>query len=289
MVAAALPTPLHAQSTPAGTSIANTAVLTQTVDGRRVSTQSNTVALIVETLIDVAVAAQADAVRIDRNAAMTVVAFDVVNTGNAAERFTLAAAGDDGAPLTVHAGQAADAGQPALDHLDLQPGERRTVYAAVPSSMAIGRVVLTATAATGRGAPGTAFPGAGANGTTAVLGQSGGTAHAATALLRIGDAPTLTKSYAVTAPDGSPRAMPGSVITYRLDAVSPDAVRGAEIADAVPEGTSFVAGSITLDDRPQSDAADGDAASFDGTSVRVALGDVPAATIRTVRFQVRIK
>ena len=62
-----------------------------------------------------------------------------------------------------------------------------------------------------------------------------------------------------------------------------------ELTDAIPAGTVFVPGSITLDGRPLTDAADADLAAFDGSTVSVAIGDVAAAGVRTVQFQTRIQ
>ena len=57
----------------------------------------------------------------------------------------------------------------------------------------------------------------------------------------------------------------------------------------MPPGTRYVAGSLSVDARAVSDADDDDAGRFDGTAIHVALGDVPAAATRTIRFQVTIQ
>ncbi|MEI9903570.1 MAG: hypothetical protein WDN06_05980 [Asticcacaulis sp.] len=69
------------------------------------------------------------------------------------------------------------------------------------------------------------------------------------------------------------------MITYSLQAsLSVVAqITGARITDGIPGGTSYVAGSLTLDGSLLSDAADSDAGAFDpdAASITVALPDPP--------------
>ena len=53
--------------------------------------------------------------------------------------------------------------------------------------------------------------------------------------------------------------------------------------------TTFVPGSLRLDDTALSDAADADAGSCDGRTVDIALGDAAPAVVRTIQFQVQIQ
>lgn len=104
-----------------------------------------------------------------------------------------------------------------------------------------------------------------------------------------GEAATLNKTQVVRARDGSATPTSGAVVTYALAATFAAAgARGAAIEDPVPAGTTYLAGSLTLDGAPLSDAAGDDAGECDGRLVRVALGDVAAAVTRTVTFQVRL-
>jgi uncharacterized repeat protein (TIGR01451 family) len=278
---AGVPAAAAAQVTPAGTRISNTAVLTHAGEPGTAAINSNTVVTRVDAVVDVTVTPAVASRTVASTGDGVSVAFVVTNTGNWTQAFTLA--GSNGSPLPT----ATDAdGRERAGEVTLAPGEQRMIFVLQPGSVGNRTIVtLTATAATGTGAHGAVLSGAGPDGGDAVLGASGGQASAQTVLLVDALAPSLTKSQTVRAPDGSERATNGSVITYELVARFPAATRGVVVSDAVPAGTRFVPGSVTLDGRVLSDAADEDAAQFDGTAVRVTLGDAAAATVRTIRFQ----
>ncbi|MET0373001.1 MAG: isopeptide-forming domain-containing fimbrial protein, partial [Rhizorhabdus sp.] len=99
----------------------------------------------------------------------------------------------------------------------------------------------------------------------------------------------LIKSQTVLAPNGTARVMPGSIITYQIEARFPLPVRAPEITDAIPDGLDFVPGSMTLDGQLLTDATGDDAGSFDGRAISVRLGDQAAAGTRIVRFQTKIR
>jgi hypothetical protein len=282
-----------AAATRAGTTITNTASLRV---GDTAGQPSNTVALTVDQLLDVTVAAAVPSQPVDAAAARQVVAFVVGNPGNGDTGYALAgtvAGGGTVAGVAIDAdgdGRYTDA-DPVATEVTLAPGESRRVFVLVAGASATGpelSVQLAATAQAGSGAPGTVLPGAGANGGDAVVGQTGARAAAQTALLPGAVAASLVKSQTVLAPGGSSRPVPGAIVTYRLEARFAEASRAAEISDAIPDGTAFVPGSLQLDGVALSDAADGDAGRVDGAGVTVALGDVAAASTRTVQFQVRI-
>ncbi|SOB79468.1 conserved repeat domain-containing protein [Sphingomonas guangdongensis] len=270
-----------AQVTPAGTRITNTATLTHADSAGPITFPSNTVTTSVDGLVDVTVVAAAATRVVADPASQVAVPFVVTNTGNLAQDFSLAGSG--GEPLRV----AIDSdGTNEATRITLTPGEQQTIFVLLPGPV-VDRtaVTLTATAVTGTGVQGSVLPGAGPDGSDAVLGGSGGRATAQTVLILDPAAPSLTKSQAVRAPDGSERAINGATITYQLVARFPGAKRGVVITDAIPAGTRFVADSVTLDGIRLTDADDGDAVTFDGTTVRVTLGDPTPGTVRTVRFQ----
>ena len=95
----------------------------------------------------------------------------------------------------------------------------------------------------------------------------------------------------MVAPDGSAAAVSGATITYRLDLTTTgsETLNDAEIIDPIPAGTTYVPGSIRLNGVATSDAGDSDAAIFDGTQIRVALGDLSQTTTQVVTFQVIIQ
>lgn len=291
----------HAQAsgTASGVQIANTARATFTTDAGTTSIISNTVTLTVDQVIEAAIAANAPAV--PASSALTAVGFVVSNPGNATERYSLSATVDvAGVEIAGLAVDSDDNGSydPANDtaladaKLTLASGARRRIFVLVRNADNAGKditVTTTVTADRGHGAPGTVIAGAGDSGVDVVVGGTGGQASA-TALIT-GDAatPTLFKSQTVLAPNGTARVMPGSIITYQIEARFPLPVRAPEITDVIPDGVDFVPGSMTLDGQPLTDAASDDAGTFDGTQVRVALGDQAGASTRIVRFQTKIR
>ncbi|MBB3348599.1 hypothetical protein [Sphingomonas sp. BK069] len=276
-------------ATPAGTRIVNTAQLVVAGDAPR-AIDSNTVSVAVDALVDVALAADAASVAVT-GAATLPVAFTVTNSGNAPAGYNLTASVDLGASVTAIVPDVDGNGRydPAIDKgeatVTLAAGASARVFVLVAGAANGATVAATATAHAGSGAAGTLLPAAGPAGADAVVGTSGARASATSRLAADAAAARLDKAQSVVAPDGSARAVVGSVVTYTLVARFARDCPAVEVSDVVPDGTRFVAGSMTLDDRPLSDGADGDVARLDGSTVRVALGDMPAGTTRTIRFK----
>ncbi|MHC9418373.1 hypothetical protein ACYZX9_07240 [Sphingomonas citri] len=276
-------------TTPAGTRIVNTAQLIVAGDAPR-AIDSNTVSVAVDALVDVALAADAASVAVT-GAATLPVAFTVTNSGNAPAPYDLTATVDLGASVTAIVPDVDGNGRydPAIDQgeamVTLAAGASARVFVLIAGAANGATVAATATAHAGSGAAGTLLPAAGPAGTDAVVGTNGAHTSATSRLTADTAAARLDKAQSVVAPDGSARAMVGSIVTYTLVARFARACPAVEVSDVVPEGTRFVAGSMTLDDRPLSDGADGDVAQLDGSTVRVALGDMPAGTTRTIRFK----
>jgi uncharacterized repeat protein (TIGR01451 family) len=111
----------------------------------------------------------------------------------------------------------------------------------------------------------------------------------------------VTRSAAVTdtVPDG--RTRPGDRITYTIDVTNNgnDESDNTRITDAIPTGTTYVPGSLTVDGTSVSDAADGDTGELAGGTLAVRLGSaagasggsggtlLPAATTR-IKYTVQI-
>jgi uncharacterized repeat protein (TIGR01451 family) len=291
-------TPVLAQSG-AGTIIVNTAILHFDQAGKPIAVNSNTVTLTTAEILDVTIAAERDTGV--TTAGVVALPFHVTNTGNGPEGFTLTAAADqngvaikgivadtdgDGvytagkdAPVTADAPLALIAGQSA----------RIFVLVDGASVTTTTNVSATVTAVIGSGAPGTIFAGKGVGGGDAIVGKTGATATAHTALTLPISQPTLLKEQSVLAPDGSAEAVHGAVITYRLTAHFPDATPGVSIDDALPAGTQYVPGSLHLDQHPLTDVADSDAGTVDASAVHVALGQAAAASTHIVQFSVTIQ
>jgi len=276
-------------ATPAGTRIVNTAQLIVAGDAPR-AIDSNTVAVAVDALVDVTLSADAASVAVT-GAATLPVAFTVTNSGNAPARYDLTATADLGASVTAIVPDVDGDGRydPAIDKGDatvtLAAGASAHVFVLIAGAASGATVSAAVAAHAGGGAAGTLLPAAGPAGADAVVGTSGARASATSRLTADPAAARLDKAQSVVAPDGSARAVVGSVVTYTLVASFARDCPAVEVSDVVPEGTRFVAGSMTLDDRPLSDGADGDVARLDGSTVHVALGDMPAGTTRTIRFK----
>ncbi|WP_394648932.1 hypothetical protein [uncultured Sphingomonas sp.] len=265
-------------ATPAGTRIANTAHLTLMLAGDAPLTiDSNTVSITVDPLVDAAIAAERPTVEI--GAQPQPVPFVVGNPGNAATTYRIDARTDRDtvgvALIAVDAdgdGRYDPARDPATTSVTLAPGANQRIF-----------VLTTGTAADGATITATAIADAPAG---TMLGTTGGRAAADVRLIAPGAAPAaqLEKAQSVASPGGGTRAVRGAIVTYTLTARFTRACAAVDLSDTVPAGTRFVPGSIALDDQPLSDAADGDAGRLDGDTVRVALGDMTAGAVRTIRF-----
>lgn len=288
----------------AGTQISNTAELSYGLGGTPFTIRSNRVDFTVAERLDVALSAKGS-VPVTADGTSYIAALVLKNLGNGAEAFSLDASLNS-ADYTIRA-IAIDSDNdgrydPARDQLIaagqspvLQPGQSVSLLVLIdPTGPAANpdavRVTVVTRAVTGSGPVGTVFPGRGDGGADAVTGPTGAEARVVLPLVTDrANVPTFVKSQAVLAPDGSARPLRDAVITYTLTATFPSATTGARIGDLVPDGTTYVPGSLRLDAVSLSDAADADAGLFDGSSVLVALGDIPGAATRTVQFQVKIK
>jgi uncharacterized repeat protein (TIGR01451 family) len=305
--------------TPAGTPIVNTAALRYDAVGETQAIASNTVTLIVAERLDVALVrdGQGAIVVMPRP---TIVPLTLTNRNNGAESFAIAASVIPGAvtlkALVVDADgdglydptkdlTPVNALTPVLTPV-LTPGQSIKLFAVLvtsgdpaPAGGAAATLTITARSTTGSGAPGSGYAGRGDDGGDAVVGPTGAAASVVVPLTTASAGPTLFKTQSVRAADGSQSAVRDSVITYTLEVRFADAVTGARIVDPIPAGTVFVAGSLTLDGAPLSDAQDGDAGRFDATGVQgssaqgpaiaVALGQVGAAAVHTVQFKTKIQ
>jgi uncharacterized repeat protein (TIGR01451 family) len=310
--AGAIAVPAHAAGTPAGTAISNTATATYDLAGGGTgSVTSNTVTLKVDELIDVTVAWKDPGdVLGAAGAAAQVLSFTVANGGNAPGQFSLASVaalgGDDFDPavtavmLDTNGNGVYD---PGVDTLYV-PGTNDPTIAAdgsttvfilstLPLTAADGnraRTQLTAASKKGTGTPGTSFAGAGTGGTTAVVGLTGGKGQADGWYKVQKAAVAFVKTAAVSDPFGGTTQVPGATITYTLAATvsGTGSLANLKVTDAVPAGTTYKAGTITLDGAALTDAADADAGDFTGSGIAVNLGTVATGTTRTVTFKVKI-
>lgn len=302
----------HATGTLAGTDITNIATASYESGGTTVDIDSNPVVIRVDELLDVTAVSGDPGDVITTNGAQNVVStFRVTNTGNGPEAIRLIPnvvnGGDDFDPtlsqivIDTNGNGVYDPGVDTIyvagtNDPVLAPDQIITIFVLtnVPSNQDNGdraQVRLTAAAATGTGAPGTTFAGAGQGGGNAVVGSTGADADAAGFLLINAASVALVKTATVLDPFGGNKTVPGSIITYRLIATvsGTGSLNNLAINDPIPASSQYVASSITLEGGALTDAADADQGNFNGSRVSVALGNVAAGQSRTITFKVRVQ
>ena len=309
IAAALITTPAHAGGVKAGTLIENTASATYDGGAGPVTIPSNTITVKVDELLDVTVTSR-DSGPVSAAPGSAVLTFELTNTGNGPEAYTLTAnpavAGND-FDTTVN-GIAVDTNgngvyDPGVDQMLTGPATTAAIAAdasltvfvlvTIPGGVADGDqsdVSLLAEAVTGTGAPGTAFAGQGAGGGNAIVGSTGANATATgSSSVGITDV-DLIKSATVRDPFGGTGIVPGATITYaiRAEVKGSGSVSDLVVTDAAPADTTYVAGSLKLDGATLTDAADADAGRSGTSGISVDLGTVSGGSSRTVTFQVTI-
>ncbi|UVO51290.1 hypothetical protein M0208_12500 [Sphingomonas sp. SUN019] len=309
--AALLPSSAQAAGVRAGSLIANTATATYDDGATTATVSSNTVTLKVDEIVDVAVASRDSAdLRVAAGSSGNVRSFTVSNPGNGMEAYVLTADGhvdgtafdatitglaidtngngvyEEGVDAPFVAGSATAA---------IAPDASITVFvlSSIPagaSDAQRGAVLLRAVAETGSGPAGTVFAGQGADGGDALIGATTADARATGGLIVSRASVRFEKAAVVLDPFGGTRVVPGSIVTYRLSATvdGSGTAPGLRIADTIPDGTSYVAGSLSLDGRSLTDAADSDEGAGSATRIDVVLGDVAAGAARVTAFKVKI-
>lgn len=309
IAAALITTPAHAGGVKAGTLIENTASATYDGGAGPVTIPSNTITVKVDELLDVTVTSR-DSGPVSAAPGSAVLTFELTNTGNGPEAYTLTAnpavAGND-FDTTIN-GIAVDTNgngvyDPGVDQMLTGPATTAAIAAdasltvfvlvTIPGGVADGDqsdVSLLAEAVTGTGAPGTAFAGQGAGGGNAIVGSTGANATA-TGSLNVGITDVdLIKSATVRDPFGGTGIVPGATITYaiRAEVRGSGSVSDLVVTDAAPADTTYVAGSLKLDGATLTDAADADAGRSGTSGISVDLGTVSGGSSHTVTFQVTI-
>ena len=158
----------------------------------------------------------------------------------------------------------------------------------------LGRSQLTATSASGTGAPGDVLPGQGDGGLDAVVGGTGGASTGVGEYLVVDVTLDFVKTVAVSDPFGGNQVVPGATLTYSIAIQVTNAATASAVvvSDPIPANTTYVADSITLNAGNLTDVIDADAGELDtsgAATVVVRLGDLTQADgIQTVTFQVTI-
>ncbi len=301
--------------TPVGTVIENTATVDFILSGTPTTLVSNTTSITVVERIDVIVTLQSPQILVAASDINRALLFTVTNTGNGTETFQLAIdsaiAGDDFDPIPSVTSIYFDtdgSGDFSVGDVAYVPGTNDPVLAAdasidvlllndIPGAVVngnIGRSQLTATSATGSGAPGTEFVGQGDGGVDAIVGLSGGQDADIGEYLVSNVLVSVIKTLSVTDPFGGTQPIPGATITYTItvEVTGSGTATASVISDPIPTFSTYVPASITLNAAALSDAIDADAGEFDTSGVPtvvVRLGDLTQADgIQTIVFQVTI-
>ncbi len=305
-------TAAHAAGTLAGTDIVNTAQATYDGPSGSVTVESNPVTIKVDELLDVTVVSSDPGdVAAEPGATGQVTTYQVTNTGNGQEAFTLTAdtakGGDDFDTtfeqiiLDTNGNGVYDPGvdtiyTPGTNDPVLEADESTIVFIlstipATANDSERAEIELSAVAVTGSGAPGTSFAGEGDGGGDAVVGATGANGEDSSFFVIQTAQITLVKSATVADPFGGTEAIPGATITYQLVATiaGSGSLTNLVVSDDIPADTSYTAETISLEGVSLTDSdADADAGSFDGTGIAVDLGTVPGGQTRTITFQVTI-
>ncbi|MGH8177562.1 MAG: hypothetical protein ACREV5_14995 [Steroidobacter sp.] len=302
-----------ALGTPAGTNIQNAAQVTYTVSGVSTTSSSNTTSVVVVEILDAVVTIASATVGATPGATQQELVFTLTNTGNGTETFNLAAlsagvAGDNFDPVLSTPAIYFDtdgSGDLSAPDIAYVAGSNDPVLAAdapvrvlvvnnIPAGLADGdrgRSELTARALTGTGAPGTVFTNGGVD---AVAGTTGGGDVLFGEYVIAGLQLTAVKSQTIIDQFGGARALPGARINYQVvvTASGSGTATAATFADPIPTSTTYVAGSLELNNAALTDSGDADAGEFATTpapEVRVSLGDLSSASgPQTIEFAVTI-
>jgi uncharacterized repeat protein (TIGR01451 family) len=304
-----LPAPLAAQATPAGFIIENTAQATYEDAGTPRTVRSNSVQVLVDEVLAVAIASR-DAGPVTVRSAPAVLSFLLSNVGNGPEQFILepitSVAGNDfdaaleGVAVDSNANGIYDAG---ID--ELLPAPSTTISIAANGSQTIFLVLtkaagvadgatsivnLNARAATGSGLPGTVITGAGEGGGDAVVGSGGASAVATGQLIVSAGLVTLVKWASVEDPFGGTAAVPGAIVTYSIQTqVSGSGeMTGLVVSDAIPPRTTYRSNSLQRDGATLTDAAGDDAGEASAAGISVGLGTLAGGASATISFSVSI-
>jgi len=304
-----------AAGTAVGTSIDNTATVDFTLAGTPLTISSNTTSITVAERLDVVVTLQSGQVLVSANDVNQALLFTVTNTGNGSEVIVLAMnsviAGDNFDPVPAVPDIYFDtdaSGDLSPGDVAYNPGVNDPNLAAdasvdilivndIPGTVVngeIGRSELTASTATGTGAPGTVFAGQGDGLTDAVVGTTGGDDTQVGEYLVSDILINVVKAQLVSDPFGGTQPIPGATLIYTIsiDVASAGVATASVLRDPIPLFSTFVPGSITLNGAPMTDAIDADAGELETAvvpTVVVRLGDLTLADgIQVVVFQVTI-
>ena len=313
--------PVLAVGTTAGIDISNTATVNFSIGGTADSA-NDTITFRVDEKLDVNVAWQ-DATNVGVNTPDTnrVLTYLLTNTGNGIDDYLLTVDNNIGGGqfnpttpvlptvniyLDANGNNTYEPGTdtpytPTVNDPSLNADESLAIFVVnnIPAALSsgdLGNSQLTATSNTLSGVPGTALAGAGDNSSVAVVGNSRATSSATGTYEVSNVAVSIVKSVVINDPLGGNQPMPGATMTYTLivSVTGTGTATGVVITDPIPNDTTYVDDSITLNSVGQTDDADSptDESDYNITNpgnITVNLGDMtPASLAQTITFDVII-
>jgi len=301
---------IFAKGVLAGTEISNFATLEYEIDGILYTADSNTITDKVDQVLDVSVVWNDTApIIVSSGESDRILTFKVTNTGNGDDTFNLTydIANPSSDFIVTNPRIFIDTNHNGLFDISIDQEQYNITLAAdafftifLVSDMPVesyinGSISSNALEAKstigGSGAPGTIYPGKGTDGVFAVDGMSGGVDKDWGKYEMSNDLGVkLTKS---ATHDGT-EVSTGTIVRYNI-VVELQASGSADnliITDAIPAGTTYVAGSLKLDSVSLTDASDSDSGRFTGSGIEVNLGTVMQTPSdpysKTISFEVII-
>ncbi|HEV8304190.1 MAG TPA: hypothetical protein VGQ25_04475 [Gemmatimonadales bacterium] len=267
---------LEAQGTQAGTQVSNWATLTFTSAGTGYTVASDTVALLMGQVAGVSL--QPPRVNSGAPGSAAVFAHTLTNTGNGPDSFTVAAVSARGWPVTLYRDWNGDGLLNAGD--SLLTGPVPLGYGAAASLIA--QVAI----------PGGASPGV-SDTVTVTATSRFNPAVSSSVQDRLDVSASGAVTIGLTKQVDRSTAVAGDVLTYTITyaAAGSGTDSSVTLADSVPAGASYVAGSMRWNGAPLTDATGDDAGSFAAAGngvVVVTVGAVAGGTGGTVTFQTTV-
>jgi uncharacterized repeat protein (TIGR01451 family) len=306
--------------TGAGTVVNNTATASYLISGTPASTDAS-VAFTVQEVIDVSVSwTDGTNVIVFTPDTDQVSSFDIANTGNGSETFTLAAANVAGptdefdfnlvTEVAIYVEDGTTPGFQALeDTLYTGPGDNPTIAAESTLSVYLvadiqasltdgdeGHLTISVdstTAGAAGSAAGTSLVGLGDTGVDAIVGSSQANGSD-TAIYQVSsvDVDLTEVIHAVLDPFGGTTFVPGSEVTYRITVtVTGGVAQALAIADPIPANTTYKDDTLFLDAVLLTDESDADSGDYNisqAGAVTVVLGNTPGGTVTTIDLTVTI-
>jgi len=296
---------------PANTLIENQATATYEVEDSLLSVASNLVSFrVLEVINHTVVTNNPTGIAVTSPNTKRALSFTLTNTGNGTDQYTLSVqqpTSDDFDAIVpqIYIDQDNDGVFNADNDVLYTAGSNDPsllmgasvnlfIVSDIPASRIEGdeaEITLVATSSAGTGTPGDLVAGGGDGGVDAVYGFAGGQAQDQSVYIVSEFSVAVDKSQSILDPTGGSKATKDSVITYTLDITISGAgtITDAALEDIIPVGTTYIAGSLTLDGVSKTDAADTDEANFDGSKVNFTLGSVTAPSSFQAVFRVRVQ